>query len=67
MNAQELRSLDAAALAARAKELWAAIVSLRFGSAKEKNVRKLSLLRHERARALTVLREKEDRSAGRHP
>lgn len=65
MNAQELRSLDTAALSARAEELRVAIVSLRFGAVKEKNVKKLSLLRHERARALTVLREKEDRSAGR--
>lgn len=47
------------ALSARAGELASQIAAGRFrGVAKEKNVKKLRALRHERARVLTILREK---------
>lgn len=45
-------------LRVRADALLASIVSLKFqGVTKEKNVKKLRVLRHDRARVLTVLGE----------
>lgn len=58
----ELRRLSADALRTRAEELAAHIATLRFqGLGKEKNVKKLRTLRHERARVLTILQEKDVR------
>lgn len=60
VHARELRRLSPDALRARASELAREIGELKFGGqAKEKNVKKLRALRHERARALTVLQEWE--------
>lgn len=58
MNTAELRRLSPDALRVRADELLAQIAALRFGEQqKEKNVKKLLHLRHERARVFTILRE----------
>lgn len=58
--AAQLRQLSADALRVRADEVQAEIVSLRFaGAQKEKNVKKLRTLRHDRARILTILRQQE--------
>lgn len=60
MKTSELRRLDVHALEARANDLLAQIAALRFGAQqKEKNVKKLRALRHERARALTILSEQK--------
>jgi len=65
MKARELRNLSEAALLARAGELLQEVSALRFGSStKEKNVKKLLALRHERARVLTVLRERTNLEGG---
>lgn len=59
MNAKEVRQLSPEALRARAQELFADIISRRFGGIpREKNNKKLRALRRERARVLTILREK---------
>lgn len=59
-SAAELRHLGVAVLRTRAEELLAQIAGLRFrGPTKEKNVKKLRTLRHQRARVLTILGEKE--------
>lgn len=59
MRAKELRQDSPDALRVRAAELWAQIAALRFGGQeKVKNVKQQRALRRERARVLTVLREK---------
>lgn len=51
--------MSAEALRARGAEILREIVSFRSGGkTAEKNVRKLMALRHERARILTLLRER---------
>lgn len=59
MKSTDLRRLSRDELSARAGELAAQISSLRIvlRLGKEKNVKKLRTLRHDRARVLTVLRE----------
>lgn len=58
-RASQFRLLSAEALRLRADELLEKIRALRFGGVhREKNVKLLRTLRHERARVLTVLREK---------
>lgn len=65
MKAKELRNVNDAALRSRAMEILAEVTTLRFGgSKKEKNVKKARALRHERARVLTVLREREQHRGG---
>ncbi len=60
-TAAQLRQLSADALRVRADAVQAEIVGLRFaGAQKEKNVKKLKTLRHDRARMLTILREKQN-------
>lgn len=56
----ELRRLSMGALRERADALRVQIISLKFaGAAKEKNVKRLRQLRHDRARVLTVLNERQ--------
>lgn len=64
MKAKELRQIAPEALKAKAEELRVQIEQLRFGSGKgnEKNVNKLSMIRHELARCLTILTEHEKNS-----
>ncbi|MDO8511917.1 MAG: 50S ribosomal protein L29 [bacterium] len=59
MKAKELRQIAPETLKVKVEELRAQIEQMRFGSAKgsEKNVKKLSMVRHELARCLTVLHE----------
>lgn len=54
-----MRHLSAEELRVRAGALLEQIEAMRFGGLhREKNNKKLRALRHERARALTILREK---------
>ncbi len=59
MKSTDLRHLSREELNTRAEELAAQISALRIvlRLRKEKNVKKLRTLRHDRARVLTVLRE----------
>lgn len=68
MKVKELRNLSETALRARAEELLAEVSGIRFlkASKRDKNVRKVRALRHERARALTILEER-GRSTGETP
>lgn len=61
MNAKELRQLSLDALRSRTEELRAHVLKLTFSmyQQKEKNVKKLRSLRHDLARALTILSERE--------
>lgn len=62
MRATELRQETPEALRRRAADLLSEISALRFGGQeKVKNVKKRRELRRERARALTILREKGER------
>jgi len=60
-NVQELRQMTPDALRVKAEELRAAIQQMRFGAyqGKEKNVKMLSVVRHELSRVLTILTEHE--------
>lgn len=64
MKAKELRQIAPETLNLKVEELRAQIEQMRFGSAKgaEKNVKKLSMIRHELARILTILTEHEKNS-----
>lgn len=66
MESADLRRLSRDELNARAEELAAQISSLRIvlRLRKEKNVKKIRTLRHDRARVLTVLREHVRQSGG---
>jgi len=58
---QELRQMTPDALRVKAEELRAMIQQMRFGAyqGKEKNVKMLSMIRHELSRVLTILTEHE--------
>lgn len=61
MNVKELRQLTPEALRAKATELRAEIRGFLFRQQqeREKNVKKLRTVRHELARVLTILTERE--------
>lgn len=60
MKARELRQLTLDSLRARELELGREMASLSFGGLeREKNKKKLRLIRHERARVLTILNERQ--------
>jgi ribosomal protein L29 len=63
-KAQELRQLTSDALRVKADELRVTIQQMRFGAyqGKEKNVKMLSVVRHELSRVLTILTEHEKKS-----
>jgi ribosomal protein L29 len=64
MKAKELRQIAPETLQLKVEELRAQIEQMRFGSQKgsEKNVNKLSMVRHELSRILTILTEHEKNS-----
>lgn len=69
MNAKELRQLAPDAFRAKAEELRTLVRQMSYAhyQQKEKNVKKLQTLRHELARALTVLSERESMSPPTKP
>jgi len=69
MNTKELRQLTLDALRSRVDDLRAQVTQLTFSQyqRKEKNVKKLRMLRHDIARVLTVLTEREKTPSSRTP
>lgn len=69
MHMRELRQLGSDALRAKAEELSLEIAGRRYGrfQQKEKNVKKLKMLRHDLARVLTLLTEQRKNSSSAVP